>query len=176
MNIVLIGYRGTGKTAVGKKLAGRLHRKLVRTDNLIVEKAGISIPKIVENYGWDTFRDIESEVAEEVGKMDNCIIDTGGGIILRKINVKNLKGKGMLILLKADVKTIVNRIKDSRERPSLTGSKSFTEEVEEVLKERSKRYEGAADYAIDTSRLTVDEVADTIINYLKQMGGSQSHD
>lgn len=170
MNIVLIGYRGTGKTAVGEKLAEKLNRRLVRTDELIIEKAGMSIPEIVESQGWNAFRDMESEVAEEVGKMDNCIIDTGGGIILRKINAKNLKRKGMLILLKADVKTIINRIKDDKERPSLTSSKSFTEEVEEVLKDRSKKYEEAADHVIDTSRLTVDEVANRIIDYLKQRG------
>jgi len=170
MNIVLIGYRGTGKTAVGEKLAEKLNRRLVRTDELITEKAGMSIPEIVESQGWKAFRDMESEVAEEVGKMDNCIIDTGGGIILRKNNVKNLKRKGTLVLLKADVKTIVNRIKDDKERPSLTGSKSFTEEAEEVLKDRSKKYEEAADYVVDTSRLTVDKVADRIINYLEQRG------
>lgn len=168
MNIVLIGYRGTGKTSVGKKLAEKLDRRLVGTDELIIKKAGMSIPKIVKNHGWDAFRNIESEVAEEVDKMDDCIIDAGGGIILRKINVKNLKRKGMLILLKADIETIINRIKDDKERPSLTGSQSFTEEVEEILKKRSKKYEKAADYVIDTTRLTVDEVADRIINYLKQ--------
>ncbi len=172
MNIVLIGYRGTGKTAVGEKLAEKLNRRLVRTDELIIEKAGTSIPEIVENQGWNAFRDMESEVAEEVGKMDNCIIDTGGGIVLRKNNVKNLKRKGTMILLKADVKTIINRIKDDKERPSLTGNKSFTEEVEEVLKDRSKKYEEAADHVIDTSSLTVNEVADRIINYLKQRGFS----
>jgi len=170
MNIVLIGYRGTGKTVVGKKLAETLHKRLIRMDELITEKAGMSIPEIVEKYGWDKFRDLESEVAEEVGKMDDCVVDTGGGVILRKVNVDNLRKKGIIILLKSDVKTIIERIKDGQGRPSLTGKKSFMEEVTEVLGQRRKKYEDAADYAIDTSRLTVDEVVDKIIDYLKTTG------
>jgi len=167
MNVVLIGYRGTGKTVVGKKLAEVLHKKLIRMDELITEKAGMSIPEIVERYGWGRFRDLESEVAEEVGKMDDCVIDTGGGVVLRERNVRNLREKGTIILLKSDVKTIIERIKDDRRRPSLTGKKSFTEEVAEVLEQRRKKYEDAADYAIDTSRLTVDKAVDKIIGYLK---------
>jgi len=167
MNVVLIGYRGTGKTVVGKKLAEVLHKKLIRMDELITEKAGMSIPEIVERYGWGRFRDLESEVAEEVGKMDDCVIDTGGGVVLRERNIRNLREKGTIILLKSDVKTIIERIKDDRRRPSLTGKKSFTEEVAEVLEQRRKKYEDAADYAIDTSRLTVDKAVDKIIGYLK---------
>ncbi len=170
MNVVLIGYRGTGKTVVGKRLAEALNKRLVKMDELITEKAGMSIPEIVERYGWDRFRDLESEVAEEVGKMDDCIIDTGGGAILREVNIDHLRKKGIIIWLKSDVKTIIDRIKDDKERPSLTGKKSFTEEVAEVLEKRRKKYEDAADYAIDTSRLTVDEAVDKIIGYLKTKG------
>jgi len=170
VNIVLIGYRGTGKTVVGKRLAEALNKRLVKMDELITEKAGMSIPEIVERYGWDRFRDLESEVAEEVGKMDNCVIDTGGGVILRRVNVDNLRKKGKIVWLKSDVKTIVERIKDDQGRPSLTGKKSFTEEVADVLEQRRKKYEDAADYAIDTSRLTVNEVVNQIIGYLKAKG------
>lgn len=167
MNIVLIGFRGTGKTDVGRRLAEKLDLSLIQTDELIVKRARMPISKIVENYGWSVFRDMESEIVEEVGRVDNCVIDTGGGIILRKANVNNLRRNGKLILLKADVATIIERIKDNKERPSLTGVKSFIEEVKEVLKERRIKYEEAADFTIDTTRLTVDEVADEIINFLK---------
>jgi shikimate kinase len=126
------------------------------------------IPEIVENLGWIRFRDIESEITNEVGDLDNHVIDTGGGIVLRNGNVQILKKNGHIILLQADVKAIIKRIRDDTERPSLTGTKSFTEEVEDVVKERKKTYEDSADYVIDTSALTVDEVVKRIIRYLKQ--------
>ena len=166
-NIVLIGYRGTGKTVVSKILAEKLNRKLIEMDAMIVKKARMTIPEIVEKYGWDRFRNLESELTEEVSKLDNCVIDTGGGVILRKQNIDNLKKNGIIILLKADIKTIISRIKNGIQRPSLTGKRSFVEEVAEVLNQRKKKYETAADYAIDTSKHTVDEIVINIISYLK---------
>ena len=76
MNIVLIGYRGTGKSVVGKLISERLRMECISMDEKIVEKAGMSIPDIVENHGWATFRDMESEVVQELAKRDNIIIDT----------------------------------------------------------------------------------------------------
>jgi shikimate kinase len=166
-NIVLIGYRGTGKTAVGKQIAERLNRKLIEMDRLISEKAGMSIPEIIETYGWNRFRDIESEVAETVSKLHNCVIDTGGGVILRSENIENLKKEGIIILLKADIPAIIDRIKDNNQRPSLTRNKSFVDEVGDVLKQRTPRYEDTAEFCIDTSKLTLDETVIRILRYLK---------
>lgn len=170
-NIVLIGYRGTGKTVVGKKLAEMLGRKLIEMDKLIIEKAGMSISEIIENYGWDRFRDLESEVAEKVSQLNNCIIDTGGGVILRSENVENLKKHGIIILLKADIESIIKRIKDDNQRPSLTRTKSFVDEVEDVMKQRKTMYEDAADFCIDTSKLTLEETVIRVIRYLKTKNG-----
>ena len=96
MNIVLIGYRGTGKTSVGKLLAGRLGRQLVSTDAEVIRRAALSVPEIVKQFGWDRFRDLESEVCLELGGKDRLIIDTGGGVILRHQNVDRLKANGVL--------------------------------------------------------------------------------
>jgi len=168
MNIVLIGYRGTGKTSVAKRLSERLQRRLIGMDELIEKKAGMTIQEIVQRHGWDKFRELESMVAKEVGKLDNCIIDTGGGVILKEDNITSLKQNGKMILLSADVETITKRIKDETQRPSLTGTKSFLDEVETVLNERREKYKKAADFTIDTSSLTIEEVGEKIINYLKQ--------
>jgi len=92
MNLVLIGYRGTGKSSVAEILAKRFAAKKVSTDELIVQKAGMSIPEIVEKYGWEHFREVESEVVKEVCKEDDLIIDAGGGVVLREENIKNLQG------------------------------------------------------------------------------------
>ena len=168
MNIVLIGYRGTGKSVVGKLVAERLRIKCIAMDEKIVQKAGMSIPDIVENHGWTIFRDMESEVAKELAKFDNIIIDTGGGIIERPENIKALKRNSLIVWLKASVNTIVSRIQGGAERPSLTGGKSFTEEVAEVLEQRNPKYRNAAQYGIDTDRLTPEQVADRVIEIWKE--------
>jgi len=163
MNISLIGYRGTGKSVVGKIVSERLRMKCIGMDARIIEKAGMSIPEIVENKGWSAFRDMESEVVRELAELDNIIIDTGGGVIERPENIKALKASSYIIWLKASTNTIVSRIQGDTERPSLTGEKSFTEEVEEVLDRRTPIYESAAQYDIDTEQLTPEQVADRII-------------
>ena len=163
MNIALIGYRGTGKSVVGKLVSERLQMKCIAMDSRIVEKAGMSIPDIVENHGWTTFRDMESEVARELAELDDIIIDTGGGVIERPENIDVLQANSCIIWLKASVGAIVSRIQGGTERPSLTGEKSFTEEVAEVLERRTPKYRSAAQYEIDTEQLTPEQVADRII-------------
>lgn len=163
MNIALIGYRGTGKSVVGKLVSERLQMKCIAMDSRVVEKAGMSIPDIVENHGWTTFRDMESEVTRELAELDDIIIDTGGGVIERPENIDVLQANSCIIWLKASVGAIVSRIQGGTERPSLTGEKSFTEEVAEVLERRTPRYRNAAQYEIDTEQLTPEQVADRII-------------
>jgi shikimate kinase len=167
MNIVLIGYRGTGKSTAAKALAGILKREAVSLDETIVRAAGLSIPEIVERSGWEHFRDLESQAVGEISKRDNLIIDSGGGAILRDENTRALKSKGFLVLLSADRDTIIKRIQSGTDRPSLTGQKSFVAEVEEVLKQRMPKYLAAADFQIDTGRLNPEEVAARIIQELK---------
>ncbi|HHC24089.1 MAG TPA: shikimate kinase [Desulfobacterales bacterium] len=168
MNIVLIGYRGTGKSAVGKILADRLEMLCIGMDAEIVKKAGMTIPDIVEKYGWPKFRDTESEVTRALAKLDNTIIDTGGGVIERPENIAALKVNARIFWLKASVDTIVSRIQDGKERPSLTSGKTFTQEVAEVLEQRISKYKNAGQYEINTDDLTVEQVAGRIIEIWKK--------
>ncbi|HEX9741178.1 MAG TPA: shikimate kinase [Nitrospiraceae bacterium] len=167
MNIVLIGYRGTGKSSVGKLLAERSGRTLMSTDAEVVRRAGQSIPDIVKQHGWDRFRDLETEVCRDLAGKDQLIVDTGGGAILRKENVDQLKAKGILFWLTAEVPTISRRIGADIQRPSLTGAKSFVEEIEDVLRERTPKYQAAADHVIATDSKSVAEIADAIQENLK---------
>jgi len=162
MNLVLIGYRGTGKTAIGRRLAERLGMEYVGLDEEIVRRAGKSIPDLVEESGWDRFRDIEAEAVRDAAAADNRILDTGGGAILRDENVAALRRNGLVIWLRASVPDIVARIGADDQRPSLTGRRSFTDEVDEVLAERKPRYNAAAHERIDTSALTVEEAVQAI--------------
>ncbi|MEE8399516.1 MAG: shikimate kinase [Desulfobacterales bacterium] len=164
MNIVLIGYRGTGKSVVGRHLAERLQMPCMGMDGLIVEKAGMSIPEIVEQSGWTAFRDLETDVARDLASRDGIIIDTGGGVIERPENIDVLRQNACIFWLKASVDTIVSRIQEGTERPALTEGKTFTEEVAEVLTERRPKYKGAADYEIDTDPLRPELIAEQIMD------------
>jgi len=163
MNIVLIGYRGTGKSVVGELLSERLRMRCINMDAEIVKRAGISIPEIVEKYGWQKFRDMESEQARKLAGLDNIVIDTGGGVIERPENIEALKTNSCIFWLKASVDAIVSRIQGDTERPALTAGKTFTEEVTEVLEQRIPKYKSAAQHKIDTDELTPEQVADRIV-------------
>ena len=163
MNIVLIGYRGTGKTKVAEILSTKLGMDSISTDAAIVEKAGKSIPEIVEEQGWNKFRDIETEVIKETANKDGIIIDCGGGVILRDENIDAIRTNGKVFLLLASVEKIVERIKDDTQRPALKEGKTFVEEIEEVLNERNEKYNKAKDFEIDGTDLTIDQMADKVI-------------
>lgn len=163
MNIVLIGYRGTGKSVVGALLSARLKMPCIGMDEEIVKRAGMSIPEIVEKYGWPKFRDMESKEVRELARLDNIIIDPGGGVIERPENIEALQTNSRIFWLKASVDTIVSRIEEGTERPALTSGKTFTEEVAEVLERRTPKYKSAAQYEINTDELTPEQVADRII-------------
>jgi len=161
MNIVLIGMRGSGKTAVGKVLAQRLGRELIEMDKLITQKAKLSIPEIVKKHGWEGFRDIEEEITAGVAKRDNIINATGGGVVVRGQNISRLKQNGLVVWLTASVDTLLQRIGEDEGRPSLTG-KTHREDMEITLAERQPLYQKAADITIDTENKTPQAVAELI--------------
>ena len=163
MNIVLIGYRGTGKSTVGRLLAARLGREFVSTDAEIVKRAQRTIPEIVTQQGWDYFRDLESDICRELASRDQLVIDTGGGAILRAQNVEALKKDGTLFWLTASVETIAKRIGGDNQRPSLTGTKSFIDEIQDVLQERTPKYHAAADHSIATDDRSINQLVETLL-------------
>jgi shikimate kinase len=165
MNIVLIGYRGTGKSTVAKILGQRLGRMVISTDAEIVKEAGQSIPQIVEKFGWDHFRELETQMCRKLQDQTNLVIDTGGGLILKEGNVKILKTNGTIFWLTAEVSTIVKRISGDTQRPSLSGTKTFVEEIEDILKERTPKYQAAADHVIPTNRTSPHQIADAILSF-----------
>ncbi len=169
VNIVLIGYRCTGKTSVGRTLSDKLGKEFVDTDTLIERRAGRSIDKMVAEDGWDRFRKIESEIIAEVSRRDEQVIATGGGIVMDWRNVENLGKNGRLIWLKGDAEVIRRRMGDDRQakvvRPSLTGIDPL-EEIRQVLSLRIPLYERAASFSVDTSGSSIQEVAETIIRNL----------
>ena len=167
MNIVLIGMRGSGKTTIGKLLARRLGKQYIEMDELIVQRLGLSIPEIVDTYGWQKFRDAEAEITFEVGGLDNVVNATGGGVVTREENIRELKKKGKLVWLKANTDTLLKRIGNGQSRPSLTG-KSPREDMEAVMAERSPIYQRAADFIVDTEGKRPEEIVDAIVKLLTE--------
>jgi shikimate kinase len=163
MNLVLIGYRGTGKSAVAQILARRLGRRVVGLDAEIARRAGCPIPELVARHGWPHFRDVEAEIVAAFAAQDGLVLDTGGGVIERPANVEALRRTGRVFWLTAPVATIVARIQGGTERPALTAGKSFTEEVAEVLTRRTPLYAAAAHCTIDTAGRTPEQVAEAIL-------------
>ena len=163
MNIVLVGYRGTGKSTVGRLLAARLGRDFVSTDAEIVKRAQRTIPEIVAQEGWEYFRDLESSICRELAGRDQLVIDTGGGAILRAQNVEALKKNSTVVWLTASVETIAKRIGGDRQRPSLTGTNSFVDEIQDVLRERTPKYQAAADHSIATDDQSINQLVETLL-------------
>lgn len=171
MNIVLIGYRGSGKTAVGKRLAERLQRRFMDTDNLLEQQHGTPISEIIKSLGWDHFRALERSMIEEISKQDHLILAPGGGAVLDAENVTALRKNGLVIWLKADGSVLRKRLeRDSQtpsQRPTLTG-KGTLEELEEVMISREPLYERAAHVQLDTSAMDVGKVVGTLISILQK--------
>ena len=171
MNIVLIGFRGTGKSTVGKLLANRLERDFIDSDKYIESFTGKTIKHIFEEEGEEGFRKIEADVIAKLSKMDNKIIAAGGGAILRKDNVRNLKDNGFLVLLEATPEIIHNRItqdeKTTQQRPSLT-DKAPLDEIKHLLNQRENPYKKAAVYTINTSYVSREDVVNEIITRIKK--------
>ncbi len=165
-NIALIGFMGTGKTAVGRVLAEKLDKKLVEMDSLIELKAGKSIAQIFKEDGEVAFRQLEIEVTREVAGDKNQVIACGGGIVLNKINTDRLNEESVVVHLIASPEVILRRVSaDNSVRPLLKKGNKATA-IKELIAFRQPFYERAADIKIDTSRLSVEAVAELIITRL----------
>ncbi|MFW5787222.1 MAG: shikimate kinase [Halanaerobiales bacterium] len=140
MIISLIGFMGTGKTTVGKKLARRLDFNFFDTDQIIEDKTGLNIKKLFKIHGEDYFRSLETEVLRQIcTNKSNIVLSTGGGIILKKVNRRILLKYTHPVLLKASVEEILERV-DIQKRPLLC-CKNPCKKVELLLDEREELYE-----------------------------------
>ena len=171
MNLVLIGYRGSGKSAIAVEIGKRHDREVWHLDERIEQHAGKSIPEIVEEEGWEGFRDRESEIVIDASQRHGIIIDCGGGAILREQNVKALRVQGRIVYLTYSPDILAERIEGDANRPSLTGQGSAAEEVERVLGERRPLYEAAAHFMIDTGENDLDTCATIIMQWYLDPAG-----
>lgn len=163
-NIVLGGFMGTGKTSTSKKIALYADFKAVEMDKIIEEKAGMSIPEIFEKQGEEAFRDMETELCEELSGQSGLVISTGGGTLLRRENVEALKKNGVVFMLEAQPDTVFERLRNSHEkRPKLKGHMNRGY-ISWLMKQRQDAYSRAADAVIYVDGMTAGAAAVKILS------------
>lgn len=160
-NIVLIGFMGTGKTTISRRLSKLYGMKSVDVDRLIAEREGLSISEIFELHGEEYFRVLETKLLEELESRHNTVVSCGGGAALRAQNVAAMKRIGRIVLLDASPETVLERVKRNDNRPLLRGRKTI-EGISELMNERMPRYEAAADIIIQTDGKSLDDICHEI--------------
>ena len=164
--IVMTGFRATGKSAVGIRLAERLGFDFIDTDTELCSDIGSSIAEYVSRNGWPAFRQKEQELLGKLADKKNTVIATGGGAILHRTEWEKLRRNSLVIWLKADAGTIRQRMRQDEatagQRPSLTGT-DCGDEVEMQLQDREVWYREGSDISIDSSVHTPDHIVQFIM-------------
>ncbi len=155
----------TGKSAVGRNLARKLHRRFVDLDALIEKAEGRKVREIFAEKGESYFRRLEKQTLEQILSEQGQIIATGGGIILDEGNLTLLRQKSLLIGLTASTEVLVGRVGRNSKRPLLKGA-DMRARIEELLQQRQSRY-AQADVSIDTSGLTINQVVEKILDIIR---------
>jgi shikimate kinase len=166
MGVVLIGYRGSGKTTVGRLLAERLGKPFVDCDAVIAKMAGRSIREIFLAEGEEGFREIEMRVIAESARKD-CVLAVGGGAVMRQENQRTLKEAGhRMVYLRCEARELLRRIQGDPEtsdnRPNLTNLGGGIEEIEVLLKQREPIYRALMSAEIDVTNLSPQQAADRL--------------
>ncbi len=174
--LVLLGYRGTGKTTVARELARRLGWQAVDLDDEIERAAGKSITEIFAQHGETAFRDQESAALARCAAREATVLATGGGVVLREANRRALQEirsrAGHIVWLRAPAETIHDRLtadaSTASRRPNLTPQGGLREIVE-LLAQRTPLYEACASLTVDTQGKTPSQVADEILQALPHL-------
>lgn len=172
-NIILIGFMGTGKTAVGKRLANILHMDFYDTDQEIEKVTGMTMNRLYQKYGEIRFRSEEELMLQKLVKKENAIIATGGGMVLDQEIIDKLRQHGILICLTANPDIIYERVKRRNNRPLLKKGNLY-ENIVKLLQERDNFYK-YADFTIDTSNLDFEQIINEILKFLNEYTGKEEN-
>lgn len=176
-NIILIGYRATGKTTVGLQLATQLGLRFIDMDHEVEQRHGRSISEMVADQGWSYFRRLERDLLEELIGSRDLVISSGGGAILHQDLWPRVKASGLVVWLTADRKTIFQRLlgddQTASQRPSLTGHDPFAE-IDQVLAQREPMYRAGSHFAVDTGLLGLEEIVSLIVNRVRELSPLES--
>ena len=160
-NISLVGFMGSGKSAVSKKLAEILEREVVSSDDIIVQKQRRSISEIFQESGEAHFRAVEKNCILELSSKENLVIDCGGGVVIDPENIENLKKGGILVFLEASPEVLYDRVKHCTNRPLLQVENPIAK-IKELLDQRKEFY-AKADFIVNTDGKRLEEVCEEIL-------------
>lgn len=160
-NIVLVGFMGTGKTVVGKRIAQRLNMTFLDMDDIIEKRQGKSIPDIFAEDGEPHFRAVERKLVRELSARTGLVIGAGGGIVLDPDNISDYSKTGKVVCLSATPEVILERVAKDTNRP-LLASDDKMRKILDLLESRQKFYD-AIPCQVDTTKLSIEEVANKIL-------------
>mgnify|MGYP003197330906 CR=1 FL=1 len=186
-NIVLIGFMGAGKSTISEFLKNSFAMEVIEMDQIIAEREGMTISDIFEVYGEQYFRNLETNLLIEMQSKTNVVISCGGGTPMRECNVVEMKKNGRVVLLTAKPETILNRVKDSHDRPlvlrraraqhadgigvdrPLIENNKTVPFIADLMEKRREKYEAAADIIIETDGKDELQICEELILRLRQM-------
>ena len=169
MNIFIVGPMGSGKTTVGKIVAGELFLDFHDTDATIEKNTGVSIDWIFDIEGEDGFRKRETSILKSLVAMNSIVLATGGGVVIEEQNRELLASRGTVFYLHTPLNTQIERTAKDKDRPLLK-DQDPSKVLKELQEARQSLYEGVADYIIDTEDKSGSEVANEIVKLIKNYG------
>lgn len=163
--VYLIGFMGAGKSTVGKRLSEKLNWPFYDMDDSIEDQYEMTIPEIFDEFGEETFREIETDLLQELSnKSIPGVVSTGGGVPVNEENRKIMKKTGTIVYLQVSPDEAYDRIRSKSDRPKLKSRSQF----KKLLREREEYY-AQADYSVDTSHSTPSEVVEQIRDFLEMV-------
>lgn len=166
-NIVLIGFMGSGKTSVGKRLSMILKREFIDMDDYIEKREQMTVNEIFAQKGEPYFREQERELCKRLANSYNKVVATGGGVVKSAENIAALKNSGIIFYLCSTPEKIAENLKNDSSRP-LLNVPDKADKIRQMMKEREPFYKNAYDVEIDVSNSEIDKTVEYIINYTER--------
>ncbi|MEZ5538326.1 MAG: shikimate kinase AroK [Thiolinea sp.] len=166
-NIILVGLMGAGKSTIGRQLARRCKLAFYDSDKVIEERTGVNIPTIFDIEGEAGFRDREEKVISDLCRLDNIVLATGGGSVLREPNRECVKSSGYVVYLRASAEQLYQRIRHDKNRP-LMQTDNPLQTLRDLLKARENYYLDVADLVVPTGKQRASNITRHIMQKLKK--------